>query len=475
MSHRIARPGRVVVLTALAVAGPLAGSAGAAIEVFRRTGTQTFTVPAGVTSLTVEAVGGRGGSLGGYGARVRGAVSVSPGDALIVQVAGNGTVGLGGSGGGGAVPFGSFAGGGGGASLVSRGGASLVAAAGGGGSGGDSLPGDPGDGGDAGAAGRSGYVGMLTVVAGGGGGGAGQTAAAGTPGQAGPSPQGGCVGGAPGASDAGAGQGGTGGLSADPFGFGDGGGGGGGVYGGGGGGSGGYCAADDTGHGGGGGGGGSSLVPVSGSFVLDSTGVPGVTLTWTDPVRRLVLPALSVSISSPRDGASYAQGQVIRASYSCSAKIVLTSDSCIGPVPSGSSIDTSTVGTRTFTVVGTRASGERTERTVSYTVVDRAAPAVSALRLGGGRLDLGQPRAFIGVGFSLSEPGRVVVRLFRGRARRPARVLRLGGRAGRNSFRLRARAGRRTLRPGGYRLVLVATDAAGNRSRPLTRSFSVVE
>lgn len=479
MHRTIPRTLRVVTVAALAAAGPLAATGDAAIQVF--TSSQPFTVPAGVTSLTVEAVGGRGGNLGGYGARVTGGVAVTPGESLSVVVAGNGEVGLAGSGGGGAVPFGSFAGGGGGASQLSRAGQPLVVAAGGGGAGGDSIPGFPGDGGPAGAAGQPGSTAL--GVAGGGGGGAGGSAAAGTPGTAGPAPAG-CSGGAPGTSDAGPGQGGSGGQSADPFGFGDGGGGGGGLFGGGGGGSGGYCAGDDTGLGGGGGGGGSSLVPAGGTTVVDSTGFPGVTLTWIDPPRgpTIIVPrgAPSVTIAVPSEGATYGQGQVVRASYRCAsptpgARALIRVTSCTGTVASGAAIDTAAPGARTFTVTAIGSNGEQTVRTVGYTVVDRRAPAVSALRLAGRRLDLGVPRAFIGVGFALSESGSMLVRLVKGRARRPARVLRLRGRAGRNSFRLRARVGRRTLRPGSYRLLLVATDAAGNRSRPVTRAFTVVE
>ncbi len=224
-------------------------------------------------------------------------------------------------------------------------------------------------------------------------------------------------------------------------------------------------------------------MPAGGTFVVDTVGIPGVTLSWTDPPRSPIVPrgAPRVTIVTPSDGAVYAQGQVVRASFGCSpftrlaGRFTIPVASCTGTVADGAAVDTSTPGARTFTVTAVGTNGERTERSVNYRVADRRAPAVSALRLGASRLDLGAPRAWIGVGYSLNEPGRAVVRLFKGRARRAARVLRLRGRAGRNSFRLRATSGRRTLRPGGYRLVLVATDAAGNRSRPLTRRFEVVE
>jgi PKD domain-containing protein len=81
---------------------------------------------------------------------------------------------------------------------------------------------------------------------------------------------------------------------------------------------------------------------------------------------------------------------------------------------------------------------------------DRTAPVISGLRRRG--------RA---VGFSLSEPAAVRVRVERrkGRAFRAAgAVKRIAGVAGRNATRI----GR--LRPGRYRLVVTAVDAAGNRS-----------
>ena len=61
---------------------------------------QTFTVPAGVFSVNVEAVGGQGGSMrpeytlagaaGGLAAQVSGELSVTPGETLYVEVGGNG-------------------------------------------------------------------------------------------------------------------------------------------------------------------------------------------------------------------------------------------------------------------------------------------------------------------------------------------------------------------------------------------------
>jgi hypothetical protein len=264
------------------------GTAQAATTTFSFTGAeQTFTVPQGVTSLHVVAVGGRGGPgfgpLGGQGApgvTATADLAVTPGTPLYVEVGGNGgggqemgltaAGGFNGGGIGGASGGGSCdgAGGGGGAtdvrtiprsagmaSLASR----LITAGGGGGGGGDdNTPG----GGTAGAGGAAGFDG----------GNATGSAAGGAKGSAGTL----SAGGAPNGS---LGTGGGGGSASMGVCGGGGGGGGGGVYGGGG-------AANGGGGGdagGGGGGGSSGFGPGTSNTSLEFpfTGPPAaVTLTY---------------------------------------------------------------------------------------------------------------------------------------------------------------------------------------------------
>ena len=64
-------------------------------------GPQTFTVPAGVVSVTIVATGAQGGlgigaagGTGGLGGRTTATVSVTPGASLTVLVGGQGMVGL---------------------------------------------------------------------------------------------------------------------------------------------------------------------------------------------------------------------------------------------------------------------------------------------------------------------------------------------------------------------------------------------
>jgi Glycine rich protein len=116
------------------------------------TGTYAVTVPAGITSLTITAVGGTGGSFGangdnpgsagGEGGVLTSTVTVAPGESLTVIVGADGH-GQGGSGGTGAGTGGGGGGdgaGGGGGSAVFDGGTPLEVAAGGGGAGNELGP-----------------------------------------------------------------------------------------------------------------------------------------------------------------------------------------------------------------------------------------------------------------------------------------------------------------------------------------------
>jgi hypothetical protein len=274
-------------------AGPPPGcvSEGASVACsYRYTGgEQTFSVPAGVSSLRVTASGGQGGATtprfrsrsvpGGRGAMVTGTVNVTPGSTLYVEVGGDGDTESGGFNGGGEPGRGlEDSGGGGGASdvrtvsmsagvysLATR----LLIAAGGGG---------------AGAFGQG--CSRESTELGGRGGNAGEPGAAG-----------GCIGlsggGGKPASDTTAGKGGPSGYTAvfaadGRYGSGggdhyNGGGGGGGLLGGGAGGQGRFSPDRNGGVGAaGGGGGGSSLVPPGGTQAL-AAGPPSVQITYVDP------------------------------------------------------------------------------------------------------------------------------------------------------------------------------------------------
>ncbi|MFD5617035.1 Ig-like domain-containing protein [Streptomyces yangpuensis] len=262
---------------------------------------QTFTVPSGVTQLSVDARGASGGAaagndnpggVGGAGAEVAGTLTVVSGQTLQVNVGGAGGVGTdsapgaGGFNGGGTggSSDSAYGGGGGGASDVRSGTldlASRLVTAGGGGGGGatDELSGGGGGaGGQSGVNGTNGAGGANTTGGQGGGGATPTGPGAGGAGGTGINDNGGN--GQPGVPGTG-GLGGTG-RAGDAGGITGGGGGGGGVYGGGGGGGGGITDVEFSGAGGGGGG--SSAGPAGSTFTTGANAGNGlVTISYTLP------------------------------------------------------------------------------------------------------------------------------------------------------------------------------------------------
>ena len=80
--------------------------------------------------------------------------------------------------------------------------------------------------------------------------------------------------------------------------------------------------------------------------------------------------------------------------------------------------------------------------------------------------------------YTLSEGARVTMKIQRRLAGRPTRYRAVGrlkrnGVSGLNRTRFTGRIGRRALRPGRYRVVITATDAAGNRSAPKSARFRI--
>lgn len=258
------------------------GSSGSSIvtQAYSSPGTTTFSVPTGVTSITVKAWGAGGGGgagnggtgsggNGGGGGFTKGVFTTTPGESLDVLV------GTGGSAASGA----NRGGNGGGYSALKRSSTFLVEAAGGGGGGGGRGTGVGGAGGAGG-----GTTGLAGTAGTGGGGGGGTAAAGGSAGTAGTGGTAGSTGAANAGGNAGGsgtncntsvagvrgGAGGTGGGGAggNAASCSGGGGGGGGRFGGGGGGS---ASASGTRRGGGGGGG-SSLIDASASSPANTAG-----------------------------------------------------------------------------------------------------------------------------------------------------------------------------------------------------------
>ncbi len=80
--------------------------------------------------------------------------------------------------------------------------------------------------------------------------------------------------------------------------------------------------------------------------------------------------APAVTISTPFDGATYIKGQAVAAGYSCQDETSGSGlASCTGTVANGALIDTSTVGSHTFTVTGTDVAGNSATATSTYNIV----------------------------------------------------------------------------------------------------------
>jgi Glycine rich protein len=378
-------------------------------------GEQTFTVPAGVSSVHVVAVGGAGGATnaaGGAAAEVTGNLPVTPGQTLYVEVGGNGS----GTGAGGFNGGGTGAGGGGGAADVrtSPRAAGLapdhrLIVAGGGGGGGGVGEGAPGAGGAAGATGGTASEGVEEG------------------GHAGTQGAGGIGGGGSGAEGhAGAlGLGGEGGAAGTI-----GGGGGGGYYGGGGGGAGLSIA-------GGGGGGGSSLVPSGGSLALAPLSTsPSVQITYAPPAPPVIPIATPASHTPVVSGASES-AKKWRAGNAL-AKISKHKGGKQGPVGTtfSFSLDQQAAVTFTFT---TQEAGRKV-----------------------GRRCLAKTRK----NSKRKSCKRTVT----------AGTLSFGGHAGTNKVVFQGRiSSSKKLKPGRYALSITARNAAGQRSAPQTLSFTIVK
>jgi len=100
---------------------------------------------------------------------------------------------------------------------------------------------------------------------------------------------------------------------------------------------------------------------------IDPTGVGHTAPGFSDFVfvQQLCGTPPTIAITTPQAGGQYLVNQAVYANYSCAGSYVTA---CVGTVPSGSAIDTSSVGSKTFEVNANVSSGPSAGQTVNYTV-----------------------------------------------------------------------------------------------------------
>ena len=91
---------------------------------------------------------------------------------------------------------------------------------------------------------------------------------------------------------------------------------------------------------------------------------------WSDWafVYNVAGPLHHIQITTPGDGATYTRDQVVNASYACTPADTVRA--CLGSVPNGAAIDTSSVGTKAFAVHATVSEGFTADQTITYSVVE---------------------------------------------------------------------------------------------------------
>ncbi|HXB63599.1 MAG TPA: hypothetical protein VNV42_01870 [Solirubrobacteraceae bacterium] len=236
-------------------------------------------------------------------------------------------------------------------------------------------------------------------------------------------------------------------------------------------------------------------------------------------------PVPGITISSPKNGASYKLGnetvaETVEAKYACSAPAGATVVTCTGSVENGAWIDTSTLGMHTLTVTTTDSEGVSASKSVTYTVaavqldtvvgaqlvipskrptISRVGEQATTWREGNALAHISanrQPPLGTTFSFGLNEPARVTLAFTRAadgrkvgrrcvaptaenKSRHPctrtvvAGTLRFSARTGPNRVSFQGVISRRKkLELGSYTLVLTAT-ASGEHSTPRRLEFTI--
>jgi hypothetical protein len=238
------------------------------------------------------------------------------------------------------------------------------------------------------------------------------------------------------------------------------------------------------------------------TFTVTATDANGAQSSQSVSYTVVAPPAPTVTITSPANGATLKDGQVVDAAYSCADSGGPGLASCKGTVAQGSRIATSTLGKHTFTVTATDLFGTKTNKSVSYTVVV-VIPVLgnvheSAHQWREHKTSKKTPPVGTTFSFTLNEPARVSFSftLDSGREvghkcvpqttanahdrpcklRRPEGAVSLSGHTGSDAIRFVGRLATGKLLPlGSYTVTITASVPTRQKSRPRTLAFKIVQ
>jgi hypothetical protein len=114
------------------------------------------------------------------------------------------------------------------------------------------------------------------------------------------------------------------------------------------------------------------------TVTLNASAGQGVTRSRAATLTVADKTAPQISTGTPADGATFTQGQAVKAAYSCQDEFNGSGVArCTGPVAPGAAVDTSAPGPHSFTVTATDAAGNTATRTSAYTVTPPAAAQIN--------------------------------------------------------------------------------------------------